>query len=50
MAWPSLAEGRITVFEQGWKQGAWQDNSFSMMLTHESDKPGSVLILGGVDP
>ena len=50
MAWPSIATDDVeTVFEYLYKEGVVEDNSFSVLLTADSDEDGSVLVLGGVN-
>lgn len=50
MAYPAISVDNITpVFQQGWAQGAWAENSFAFYLTQEPNSAGSVLTLGGVD-
>jgi len=50
MGWPAISIDKITpVFNLGWEQGKWEDNSFAFFLTSTADQVGSTLILGGVD-
>ena len=50
LAWPSIASDNVTpVFQYLYEQGLVEDNSFSVLLTADSDEDGSVLVLGGVN-
>lgn len=51
LAWPALNQikGAKSPFLNGWEQGVWEDNSFSMYLSFGKNQPGSKIILGGVD-
>lgn len=51
MAYPAISLDHITpVFNQGYEEGKFEDNSFAFYLTAESGADGSALVLGGVDP
>ena len=50
MAWPSIATDSVkTVFQYLYEGGYVEDNSFSVLLSANSDENGSVLVLGGVN-
>jgi hypothetical protein len=50
LAWPAIASDNVTpVFQYLYEQGLVEDNSFSVLLTADSDENGSVLVLGGVN-
>jgi len=50
MAYPAISVDNITpVFQTGFTQGVFQDNSFAFYLTQAPNAAGSVLTLGGVD-